>query len=33
MAKKSKGTLDKKIQDFFCYERERLIRMPGYKEA
>jgi hypothetical protein len=33
VAKKSKVELEKKIQDFFYCERERLIRMPGYKEA
>ena len=32
MAKKSKAKIEKEIQDFFYWERERLIRMPGYKE-
>jgi hypothetical protein len=33
VTKKSKSELDKKIEGFFYCERERLIRMPDYKEA
>lgn len=33
MSNPSKNKISKKIENFFYFERERLIRMPGYKEA
>jgi hypothetical protein len=33
MSKLSKNKISKKLENYFYFERERLIRMPGYREA